>query len=59
MKTFLKYIFTILLLSFFIAEIAIRILGGVGDDVKLEVKDGFYQNQKNTKGNSVLEPFLY
>ena len=57
MKTFLKYIFTILLLSFFIAEIAIRILGGVGDDVKLEVKDGFYQNQKNTKGNSVFGTF--
>ncbi|MGB2086467.1 MAG: hypothetical protein ACPHUE_05040 [Flavobacteriaceae bacterium] len=35
------------------AEIAIRILGGVGDEVKIEVKDGFYRNKKNTEGISV------
>ena len=57
MKTFLKYFFSVLFFSFLMAEVIIRIVGGVGDEVKLEVKDGFYYNQKNTQGISVYGTF--
>ena len=57
MKTFLKYLFSVLFFSFLMAEVIIRIVGGVGDEVKLEVKDGFYYNQKNTLGNFSLWNF--
>lgn len=57
MKTFLKYIFLVFALSFLVAEIAIRIIGGVGDEVKLENINGFYHNKKNTEGISVYGTF--
>ena len=57
MKTFLKYFFSVLFTSFLMAEVIIRIVGGVGDQVKLEVKDGFFYNQKNTQGISVYGTF--
>lgn len=57
MKTFLKHFFSVLFFSFLMAEVIIRIVGGVGDEVKLEVNDGFYYNQKNTQGISVYGTF--
>lgn len=57
MKAFIKYIFVVFFFSFCTSEILIRLFGAVGDDVKLQVRDGFYYNKENTKGMNVYGTF--
>ena len=57
MKLLVRYIFSILIISFCISEVLLRLLGGVGKPFEAVVKDGFFYNKINTDGLSVYGTF--